>query len=190
MGKNSEENTGKVPLESERKENRYLPQLREILDAVLKKKKLSYEKLMPVIIDGYDIENVLLAIRCIGRDVNRLVVLTDRAAYFENISEKLYEEQGLIIEMFPKTDEKIAALGEEESKGNLILDFETKSERSEEIKFGRKIYIPIFKKPWEDAGNLDITVPIGYNTVIVKNIKTVHKQPCLDKFEQAFYENE
>ena len=50
--------------------------------------------------------------------------------------------------------------------------------------------VDALKKALEDAGNLDITVPIGYNTVIVKNIKTVHKQPCYDKFEQAFYENE
>lgn len=141
----SKENINRTQQEAEKEENPYLPQLKEILDAILKKKKLSYEKMVLVVIDGYEIENVLLAIRCIGSELNRLIVLTDRAAYFENISEKLYEEQGLIVEFFPKTIEKIAVLGEEETKGNLILDFETGSERQEEIKFGRKIYIPVFK---------------------------------------------
>ena len=186
----SKENINRTQQEAEKEENPYLPQLKEILDSILKKKKLSYEKMVLVVIDGYEIDNVLLAIRCIGSELNRLIVLTDRAAYFENISEKLYEEQGLIVEFFPKTIEKIAVLGEEETKGNLILDFETGSERQEEIKFGRKIYIPVFKRPWEDAGNLDITVPIGYNTVIVKNIKTVHKQRGEDKVEQAWYDKE
>ena len=108
----SKENINRAPQEAEKEENPYLPQLKEILDAILKKKKLSYEKLVLVVIDGYEIENVLLAIRCIGSELNRLIVLTDRAAYFENISEKLYEEQGLIVEFFPKTTEKIAVLGE------------------------------------------------------------------------------
>ena len=32
------------------------------------------------------------------------------------------------------------------------------------------IYLPIYKKPWQIAENLNISVPIGYNTVIVKGL--------------------
>ncbi len=174
----------------ERSGNIYLPQLREILEYILRKKKISYEQFIPIILDGSDSKASLAAIKLLSRDLNRLIILTDHAAYFEKDSERLYEEQGLIAEIFPKTSEKIAALQSDETPGNVILDFEELQERTADIKFGRKIYIPVFKKAWESAGNLDITVPIGYNTVIVKDIKTVHKQPCLDKFEQAFYENE
>lgn len=56
----SKENINRTPQEAEKEENPYLPQLKEILDAILKKKKLSYEKLVLVVIDGYEIENVLL----------------------------------------------------------------------------------------------------------------------------------
>lgn len=176
--------------EEEKGGNPYLPQIREIIEFILKKKNIPYEQFVPVIIDGEDSEHALAAIQLLSRDLNRLILLTDYPAYFENISERLYEEQGLIAEIFPKTVGKTAALQYDETLGNVILDFEEPKERTEDIKFGHKIYIPVFKKAWESAGNLDIAVPIGYNTVIVKDIKTVHKQPCLDRFEQAFYENE
>ena len=50
-----------------------------------------------------------------------------------------------------------------------------------------KNYIPIHKKPWKIAENLDIIVPFGYNTVIVKSRQNKKKKPVRDRFEEAFY---
>lgn len=187
---NNKKKVKHAELEDEKGGNPYLVQIREIIEFILKQKKITYGQFAPVIIDGKDSETSLAAVRLLSRDLNRLILLTEHPAYFENISERLYEEQGLIVEIIKKTTEKIAALQYDETPGNVILDFEERKDRTGDIKFGRKIYIPVFKKAWESAGNLDIAVPIGYNTVIVKGIKTVPEQPCPDKFEQAFYENE
>ena len=97
-------------------------------------------------------------------------------------------EQILKKRKIPYGQAKLAALSGE-LQGNVILDFEKPGDRGAEIKFGGKIYIPIFKRRWEAAKNLDIAVPIGYNTVTVKGCETVDKQPYRDKFEKAFYEN-
>lgn len=50
-------------------------------------------------------------------------------------------------------------------------------------------YIPIHKKPWKQGENLDIMVPIGYNTVIVKSMHHQREKLGRDRFEEAFYEN-
>ena len=40
---------------------------------------------------------------------------------------------------------------------------------------------------WKIAENLDIIVPFGYNTVIVKSRQNKKKKPVRDRFEEAFY---
>ena len=52
-----------------------------------------------------------------------------------------------------------------------------------------KHYIPIHKRAWRTAENLDIAVPIGYNTVIVKSMHHQREKLGRDRFEEAFYEN-
>ena len=178
-----------VVLEEE-KGNCYLPQLREIIEIILEKRKIPYEQFAPVLIDGGDVQDTLLGAELLGRDLNRLTILTDRPAYFTEYTDSMYEENGLIVELSLKDAQKIAELSAEGTGSNVILDFETTGERKGEIKFGKKLYIPVFKKRWESAGNLDIAVPIGYNTMIVRVSETVKTQPYLDKFEKAFYENE
>ena len=184
-----QEETEEETLEEE-KGNCYLPRLREIVELILEKRRISYEQFAPVLIDGGDAQNTLLAAELLGRDLNRLAILTDRPAYFSEYTDSMYEEYGLLVEVFPKDPQKMAELGDEETGFNVILDFEEPGERNAEIKFGKKLYIPVFKKRWESAGNLDIAVPIGYNTMIVRVSETVKEQPYLDKFEKAFYENE
>ena len=51
-------------------------------------------------------------------------------------------------------------------------------------------YIPIHKKPWEIRENLDILVPFGYNTVIVKSKCTNDKKFVNDRFDEGFYRDE
>ncbi len=186
--KRQEEAETDVPEEEEG--NPYLPRLREIIEFILKRRKIPYEQFAPMLIDGGDVQNTLLAAELLSRDLNRLVILTDRPAYFTGFTDNMYEEYGLLVEVFPKALQKIAELCADGTDINLILDLEEQEERKDEICFGRKIYIPAFKKRWESAGNLDIAVPIGYNTMIVRVSEAIKEQPYLDKFEKAFYENE
>lgn len=179
-----------VDLEEEEVSNPYLFQIREIIEQILEKRNISYEKFAPVIIDGNDSEAALMAAELLADDLNRLTILTEHPAYFENYADNMYEERGLLVEIFPKDLPKKADFSSNELRGNVILDFEKPKEASYQIKFGKKIYIPVFKKSWEPAGNLDIAVPIGYNTVIVKGKKTERELSYPDKLERAFYGNE
>ena len=176
--------------EPEEENNPYLPQLKQIIRQVLKQKGIPYEQFSPILIDGGDSKDTLMAAKLLGGDLNRLAIVTDRPAYFEEYADSMYEEQGLITEIFCKDPLRMERLSWEENCGNVILDFEKKRDRSSLIKFGGKLYIPIFKRRWEEAGNLDIAVPIGYNIVTVRRSKEAEKNACLDKFERAFYENE
>ncbi len=179
-----------LPPEEEEEENLFLPQIREITKEILKKRKIPYHQFMPVIIDGKDSGISLLAAELLSKDLNHLIILTDRPAYFEEFADNLYEEQGLIAEIFFKSREKIEEIARQELYGNLILDFEERKKKSLAGNFEKKIYIPVFKRQWEQSGNLDIAVPIGYNTMIVRGSENPKTRHCLDKFERAFYENE
>ncbi len=147
--------------EEEGYENPYLGQLRRIMEQILEQKKISYGQFAPVFLDGADSQYALWAANLLGRDLNRLTILTEHPAYFERFG-----------------------------KGCVILDFEKPGEGFGRILFEKKLYIPVFKKRWESAGNLDIAVPIGYNTMIVRGSEEEETQLYFDKFERAFYENE
>ena len=51
-------------------------------------------------------------------------------------------------------------------------------------------YLPIHKKPWKVAENLDIIVPFSYNTVIVKSNYANDKKFVNDRFDEGFYRDE
>ena len=171
----------------EKRDNPFLPYIREILEKVLLEKKISYRDFFPVLIDGEEPEKTLFAAKELGEDLNRMAIFTDRPEYFENYRDMMYEEQGLIIEVFPKEKDRLSAfLG----SCQVFLDFEWEEKLMFQALFGEKIYIPIFKKPWERAGNIDIALPIGYNTMIVSGINFEETRPVLDKFERAFYGKE
>lgn len=179
-----------VQQEEETEQNPYLWQIREIVEQVLKKKKISYEKFAPILIDGGSSDELLDAARRLSEGLNRMMIWTDRPAYFERFADNMYEEQGLIVEFCAKEAKRYENLSSAEISGNVILDFERPDECVAEVKFGQKIYIPVFKRRWESAGNLDIAVPIGYNTLIVRGVGSLEKNSFPDKFEQAFYEKE
>ena len=71
----------------------------------------------------------------------------------------------------------------------LVLDFEWEGQCYFNLLAQGKNYIPIHKKPWKIAENLDIIVPFGYNTVIVKSMHHQREKLGRDRFEEAFYEN-
>lgn len=181
-----------IPVDSGEEEilNPYLFQIREVMEQILEKRKISYEIFSPVILDGNDSEAALTAAELLAKDLNHLIILTDHPAYFENYADNMYEERGLLVEILPKDLSKTADFFSGETRGNVILDFEKPNEASVPVKFGKKIYIPVFKKKWEPVGNLDIAVPIGYNTMTVKSNGTESSLSYADKFERAFYGNE
>jgi hypothetical protein len=170
--------------------NPYLFQIRELMEQILEQRNISYGQFLPILVDGNDSDATLLAARLLGRDLNRIIIFTDRPEYFEEYADEMFKEEGLIPEIFLKDETKIQTLDSDEISGNVILDFEGQEESSPFINYGKKIYIPIFKRRWEQTGNLDIEVPIGYNTVIVRSRRTEEKKQYYDKFEQAFYNNE
>ena len=75
------------------------------------------------------------------------------------------------------------------ASATLVLDFEWEGAcHFTQMQPGR-YYIPIHKRPWKRGENLDIMVPIGYNTVIVKRIQEEKRKPRRDRFEEAFYDS-
>ena len=184
------------PLEEEvlLRENPYLPRIREIVEQILQIKDIPYGEFYPVFIDGSDSLQCLEAAKALSFDLNRLLIFTEKPAYFSQFAENMYEEQGLIVEIFPKTDTITGMILGQKWMGNVVLDFEQPARNNRSYVMKEKIYIPIFKRCWEctehpseNARNLDIAVPIGYNTVIVSIGEQQEMRPCLDKFERAFW---
>lgn len=171
-------------------ENLYLPQIRRIMEQILSQKQSSYGEFFPILIAGEDNWPTLKAARALSPELNRLVILTDNPAYYEEFAETMYEEQGLLVEVFEKSTAVLAGISRQAGRFKVILDFEQPRENEKLYQYEHITSIPIFKKTWERGTNLDIKVPFGYNTVIVSIGKTETTSPYLDRFERAFYENE
>lgn len=98
-----------------------------------------------------------------------------------------------MVMVFPKTRlsawEGQAGVRDAFLTRKVILDFEWEGAYRTEMICAAATYIPIHKKPWKQGENLDIMVPIGYNTVIVKSMHHQREKLGRDRFEEAFYEN-
>ncbi|MBP3487112.1 MAG: hypothetical protein J6K53_01825 [Roseburia sp.] len=81
------------------------------------------------------------------------------------------------------------AAGRRMDTWKLLLDFEWEGDCYTGQMGEGRAYIPIHKKPWKQGENLDIMVPIGYNTVIVKGMQKQQEKLGRDRFEEAFYGN-
>lgn len=184
----------------------FLPVFKEIL----KEKRIAPEKLDLFVIDeepedysAFEPADVVDVLEQLGPELNFLTIYTDRPAYFLKFVQTMYEENGLVVTLFPKkklcnsrissgTTEHYIRDNREVQKRQqcLILDFEWKGSCCTARMQAMDGYIPIHKKPWKMAENLDIVVPFGYNTVIVKSIQMTNRRPRRDRFEEAFYRNE
>jgi len=150
------------------KGNPYLPYIRRIVEQILARKGLDYGGMKLLLIDKDEEEESLfeedkadMVLKQMSPDLNFLIIVTNRPAYFQEYVEKMYEETGLIV----RVEEKDASL---KYGANLVLDLEPQGDMYEFLLEEPKIYLPIYKRGWKTAENLDIYVPIGYNTVIVK----------------------
>lgn len=170
--------------------NRFLRDFRPVFMAILREKQLNPGRLALEIIDEeprglgiFEPVGVREVLEQLSEDMNLLTIYTERPAYFYDYAEKMYEENGLVVTIFPK--EKLCGTA---NKGSwMMLDFEWEGECHFGLIRPGHYYIPIHKKPWKVGENLDITIPIGYNTVIVKDISNQRKKPWRDRFEEAFY---
>lgn len=158
-------------------ENPYLPWMRQILCGVLPQRGLSYQTLRLAVLDTDEDEEVIFwedmvlqVLNDLAEDLNALHIFTRRPAYFQEYVERMYEENGLLVQMWEKGRLEKEHF-QEELTANTLLDFERQGGLCWMRLREPALYIPVYKKPWKTAENLDILVPIGYNTVIVRGIK-------------------
>lgn len=172
--------------------NAFLREFRPIFLGILMAKKLSPAQVAVEIIDEepdgpgiFEPVGVCDVLEQLTADLNFLTIYTDRPAYFYEFAETMYEENGLLVMLFPKTNQRQQIASQK--LATLVLDFEWEGGcKFWQVRPGR-FYVPIHKKPWKQGDNLDIAVPIGYNTVIVKGIYETKRKPGRDRFEEAFY---
>lgn len=171
--------------------NPFLKSFGSIFSSILREKSLRPEQLELWVIDEesneysmFEPADVRDVLEQLADEINFLGIYTDRPAYFEEFKETMYEENGLIVTLFPKRQLRCIKAG---TAPKLVLDFEWEGGCYEKQICRKAYYIPIHKKPWKIGENLDIAVPISYNTVIVKNVPDRRKKPHRDRFEAAFY---
>ena len=171
--------------------NEYLRNFRPVFIGILKEKKLAPHRVELEVIDEepesnsiFEPAGVCEVLEQLSDDLNYLTIYTDRPAYFYGFAEKMYQENGLIVMIVPKKD--FFSAMRRGGGERLVLDFEWEGNCYPGQMHLGGYYIPIHKKPWTGE-NLDIAIPIGYNTVIVKRVQDKRKPPKWDRFEEAFY---
>lgn len=177
--------------------NRYLNDFLPVFEQILREKHISPETLHLEVIDEEDGEKSLFekvgvveVLSQLADRLNFLTIYTDRPEYFEVFAGNCFRENGLMPVFFPKRKIGKATRMENHNGTTLVLDFEWEGACYFSVLAQKKNYIPIHKKPWKIAENLDIIVPFGYNTVIVKSRQMKKKKPVRDRFEKAFYSSE
>lgn len=152
------------------RENPFLPYFRAIMEQILEQYEIPYRNFRPLILDRdtppesmLSEDDVELVLEQISDDLNFLRIATERPAYFSNYIEKMYEESGLVVQIERKRGFSLEGI-------NVVLDMEQGGGIHRECMREGIHYLPIYKKPWNQGQNLDILVPIGYNTVIVKRV--------------------
>lgn len=167
--KEKKEEQGLPPQEIIR-ENPFLPYFRAIMEQILEQYEIPYQNFRPLILDRdtppesmLSEDDVELVLEQISGDLNFLRIATERPAYFSYYIEKMYEENGLVVQIEEKRGFSLEGI-------NVVLDMEQAGGLHRECIQEGIHYLPVYKKPWNQGQNLDILVPIGYNTVIVKRV--------------------
>ena len=170
----------------------YLPWIRQITQAACTSIGISYGQLSPVFIDGDEPEDCLHTAEALSEGLNHLLILTDDPVYYSAYRDRMYLEEGLIVEFAPKTKRAVREEILLSAARNLILDFDSFPTQKPELCGQGRAYIPVTAKRWQasrrDGGNLDIAVPIGYNTLIVRTDTGTQRPYCFDRLERSFYE--
>lgn len=177
--------------------NHYLEEFAYIFFAVLKEKEINPAKVELVIFDEENGESdrferagVLEVLYQLREQINALCIYTERPAFFREFAECASEENGLLTVILPKREQNKMQRFSENNMTRIVLDFERKGTCHNVGRNSNCGYIPIYKKPWEMRENLDIIVPFGYNTVIVKSGNTINRKFVNDRFDEGFYRDE
>ena len=165
--------------------------MRSVIERILEMREITYQKLALVVIDiehaelgenvdrldelfetandieyqkkAADEQDIQKVLEQMTPDLNELVLVTDRPIFYKKFVHDMYAEYGLLVQRVPK-EEAIRV------RGNVVLDFERSLETCRQLRMSRGFcYVPIYKKQWEIAENLDISIPVGYNTIVIKN---------------------
>lgn len=178
-------------------ENPYLVDFAPIFFGVLKEKGINPAKVELVVFDeeinerhAFERVGVIDVLNQLRDSINALTIYTDRPDFFDGFIEAAYEENGLLAQRAPKKAQNRADIMCSSCTTGLILDFEWKKDDCGMGRHSKCGYIPIHKKPWKMRENLDILVPFGYNTVIVKGKQTNDKIFVRDRFDEGFYRDE
>ena len=178
-------------------ENPFLTDFASIFFEIVKMKGFDPAKLEVVIFDeevrdgrSFEKNEVLDVLYQLGVKLNALTIYTDRPRDFYALAEGYSEETGLVTVLASKREQKKALVKNWSGDRKIILDFEKKGSCYGVGRYAEYGYIPIYKKPWEIAENLDIIVPFGYNIVIVKGRNTKGRQCIRDRFDVGFYRDE
>ncbi len=191
--------------------NQFLRDFYPVFAAILKEVRLKPENVELEVIDeedesysNFEPVDVKDVLEQFSEYLNNLTIFTDRPAYFKQFVETMYEENGLIVSLLSKEELGMKTFGHGKRRERKVtLDFEWEGSCYKRLICPERYYIPIHKKKWvfaesdsakqhrfviESRQNLDIIVPIGYNTMIVKGISEKKRNPNWDRFEAAFYE--
>lgn len=178
-------------------ENPYLVDFAPIFFGVIKAKGINPAKVELIVFDEeprewqvFERAGILDVLNQLREDINALSIYTDRPDFFQGFIENAYEETGLLTAIASKREQNRAGIMRPGCEMGVILDFEWKGTCYNIGRYANCGYIPIHKKPWEMRENLDILVPFGYNTVIVKSEYTKDKIFVRDRFEEGFYRDE
>ena len=178
-------------------ENPYLADFAPIFFSIIKEKDVNPSKLILVIFDEevgerhvFERVGIMDVLNQLREKLNALKIYTDRPEFFMGFVEHTYEETGLLTDVSAKKEQRRVGYGQPNGSYILILDFERRGVCYDFAGTFRGGYIPIYKKPWEMGGNLDIIVPFGYNTVIVKGKYTNDRKFIRDRFDEGFYRDE
>lgn len=194
-------------------DNPCISTMRTIVEELLKRRGQSYRSFYPVILDlddpqenlpdtfslemdnseaeaiaKYELETELVrlgdqmneVLALLAPGLNRLLIRTNRPAYFADFVQTMYEEAGLPVQLEENGKQPFPP-------GSTVLDFGTSDTIDGNGLREDILYLPIYKKTWEITANLDIVVPIGYNTVIVKGAIPREEESAPDWFEREFY---
>lgn len=163
------------------------PSFRSIIEQVLTIYGITYQKLHLAVWDvglqskeqiTSEEESYMLSLLLPG--LNGLTIYTSRPEHFMELAELQLQESGLVVELADKQSIR-------RYTNQLLLDYEQEETVRGHFPDKQTIYIPIYKRPWLISPNLDISVPIGYNTVIVKGTKMGIEERFQDRIEREFY---
>lgn len=178
-------------------ENPYLTDFAPLFFSLLREKEINPAKVEIIVFDEeadeyhlFERVTVLDVLNQLRESTNALTIYTDRPSFFAEFVESVGDEDGLLVNMVAKKEQKYVETACVAGRIGMILDFEWRGTCFHPGKGDGIGYIPIHKKPWEMRENLDILVPFGYNTVIVKSNYTNDKKFVNDRFDEGFYRDE